>query len=50
MKYEEKGEHTHYGYEVLRKTARKQGKKSTSCTIYVPPEWEGKKVIVIRVE
>ncbi len=50
MENEEKGEHTHYGYEVLRKIARKQGKKSTSCTIYVPPGWKGKKVVVIRIE
>lgn len=50
MKNEEKGEHTHYGYEVLRKIAKKQGKNSTSCTIYVPLEWQGKKVVIIRIE
>ncbi|NJD76571.1 MAG: DUF2080 family transposase-associated protein [Candidatus Methanoperedens sp.] len=45
-----KGEFKHYGYEVLIKTAKKQGKKSTSCNVYVPSDWEGKKVVVIRVE
>lgn len=45
-----KGEFKHYGYEVLIKTPKKQGKGSTSCTVYVPPEWEGKKVVVIRTE
>lgn len=44
------GEFKHYGYEVLTKIAKKQGKNSTSCTVYIPPNWEGKKVVVIRVE
>lgn len=46
----EKGEFIHHGYEVLIKTAKKTGKGSTSCTIYVPSEWEGKKVVIIRIE
>lgn len=46
----EKGEFIHYGYEVLIKTAKKTGKSSTSCTVYVPHEWEGKKVVIIRIE
>lgn len=45
-----KGEHTYLGYDVQHKVAKKQGKKSTSCSIYVPLEWEGKKVVVIRLE
>jgi putative transposon-encoded protein len=38
------------GYEVLKKEAKLTSRKSTSCTIYVPKEWEGKKVVIIRVE
>jgi len=45
-----KSEHIFKGYDVLYKEARKQGKKSTSCTVYVPPEWQGKRVAVIRLE
>ena len=35
------------GYEMLRKQARLMGKNSSSCTIYVPPEWHGKNVTII---
>ena len=36
-----------YGYEVIEKVAMKSG---TSCRIYVPPGWEGKKVKAIKLE
>jgi len=39
-----------YGYEMLEKEAKLTSKNSTSCTIYVPKDWEGKKIVVIRVE
>lgn len=38
------------GYEMLEKEAKKTGERSTSCTIYVPLRWEGKKVTVISLE
>jgi hypothetical protein len=36
-----------YGHEVIEKIPVKYG---TSCSIYLPPTWEGKKVKVIRLE
>ena len=36
------------GFEMYKKIPRKQGKKSTSCSIYVPLGWEEKSVVVIR--
>lgn len=38
------------GYEMLEKIAKFQGKKSSSCTIYVPRRWRGKTVVIIRVD
>jgi len=39
-----------FGYEMLEKEAKLTGKRSTSCTVYLPKSWKGKKVVVIRVE
>ena len=36
-----------YGHEAIEKIAMKSG---TSCRIYVPPQWEGKKVKAIKLE
>lgn len=36
------------GYEMLEKEA-KLFKKGTSCTIYVPKEWEGKKILLVTL-
>lgn len=38
------------GYAVLPKKAKLTGKNSTSCTIYVPKDWEGKDVTIILNE
>ena len=38
------------GYEMLRKRAKLMGKNSTSCTIYVPKDWEGKEVTIVLNE
>lgn len=46
----EKGEHKYTGYDVLHKVVKKQGEKSSSCNIYLPLDWEGKKVVVIRLD
>jgi len=37
------------GFELLEKVA-KLPKKGTSCVIYLPKEWDGIEVAVIRVE
>jgi len=37
------------GFEMLEKLARLPSKGS-SCVIYLPKEWNGKEVVVIRVE
>ena len=39
-----------YGYKVDQKIAKLTSKKSTSCTIYVPKDWEGKNVTVILTD
>jgi len=36
-----------YGYKVDQKKAKLTSKKSTSCVIYVPKDWEGKNVTII---
>ena len=38
------------GYEIKTTEAKLTSGKSTSCVIYVPPSWNGKKVVVIRTE
>ena len=38
------------GFELLKKTANKTGKNSTSCLVYLPLSWEGKKIAIIRTE
>ena len=37
------------GFEMVEKVP-KLPKKGSSCTIYLPKEWEGKEVVVVRVE
>ncbi len=37
------------GFEMLEKVA-KLPNKASSCIIYLPKEWEGKEVVIIRVE
>jgi kynurenine formamidase len=37
------------GLEMLEKTANLP-KKGSSCVIYLPPEWKGKRVMVVRIE
>jgi putative transposon-encoded protein len=37
------------GFEMLEKEA-KLFKGNSSCTIYVPKEWEGKKILVVSLE
>jgi len=39
-----------YGYKVEQKKAKLTSKKSTSCVIYVPKDWEGKDVTIILNE
>ncbi len=39
-----------YGYKVDQKKAKLPSKKSTSCVIYVPKEWEGKNVTIVLNE
>ena len=39
-----------YGYKVDQKKAKLPSKKSTSCVIYVPKDWEGKDVTIILNE
>jgi hypothetical protein len=36
-----------YGYKIDQKKAKLTSKKSTSCVIYVPKDWEGKNVSII---
>jgi hypothetical protein len=36
-----------YGYKVDQKKAKLPSKKSTSCVIYVPKDWEGKNVTIV---
>jgi len=37
------------GYEMIEKRAKVFGNAS-SCVIYLPKEWNGKTVVVIRIE
>ena len=37
------------GYEMLRKTA-KLPKKGSSSVVYLPPDWNGKEVVIIRLD
>lgn len=37
------------GFEMVEKVA-KLPSKGSSCVIYVPKEWEGKEVVLIRVD
>lgn len=39
-----------YGYKVDQKVAKLPSKKSTSCVIYVPKDWEGKNVTIVLNE
>lgn len=39
-----------YGYKVDQKKAKLSSKKSTSCVIYVPKDWEGKDITIILNE
>jgi hypothetical protein len=37
------------GFEMVEKVA-KLPSKGSSCVIYLPKEWDGKEVVVLRVE
>lgn len=37
------------GQEMVRKTARKP-KKGSSSVVYLPPDWDGKEVVIIRID
>ena len=37
------------GLEMLEKTPNLP-KNGSSCVIYLPPEWKGKRVMVVRIE
>lgn len=41
---------THEYYALLEKTVGKAGAEGSSGRVYVPPEWIGKKVLILLVE
>jgi hypothetical protein len=39
-----------FGLEMIRRIVKKVGKKNTSCRVYLPSEWDGKRIIIIRID